>query len=305
MRLCVGCSLNCSQDGEQVVCGGVSAQIHHAHQTFLGNARQLGERDEATGSMDFAVEKRLQRLGEEGPLEHLVVWRDRPRFRGGDLGTGPGRPDPARVDDMASRPGLAAPGNGGNGPPSLSTAQPPSFHNHCVRAWRLSMNIRRGLFRLWAALSLGWVALVGVFAYGELPAVYQLAYKGKTYTFTRPDGSKFDYISPRMTNQELGQIAAAQKEPASAPPCNDSGATCEPWNRHWEGGNLKLLPGATVDSDGKIVGSYSVYDVFAFIEAKDAFWSKAKMMAGLGFARPILSAHSSSQRVGSSRIRAK
>jgi hypothetical protein len=118
------------------------------------------------------------------------------------------------------------------------------------------MNIRRGLFRLWAALSLVWVALIGVVAYRELPAVYELAYKGKTYTFTRPDGSKFDYISPHeMTNQGAEQIADAQKEPASAPPCNDGGATCEPWKRHWEGGNLKLLPGATVDSDGKIVGS--------------------------------------------------
>jgi hypothetical protein len=151
------------------------------------------------------------------------------------------------------------------------------------------MNTGRGLFRLWAALSLAWVALIGVFAYGELPAVYQIAYEGKTYTFTRPDGSKFDYISPHeMTNQEAGQIADAQKQPASAPPCNDGGAACEPWNRLWEGGNLKLMPGATVNSDGKIVGSYSVYDVSAFIEAKDAFWSKAKMMTGLGLVPPML-----------------
>jgi hypothetical protein len=37
------------------------------------------------------------------------------------------------------------------------------------------MNIRRGLSRLWAALSVLWLGLIGVVAYFELPSSYRAA----------------------------------------------------------------------------------------------------------------------------------
>jgi hypothetical protein len=117
------------------------------------------------------------------------------------------------------------------------------------------MNWRRGLFRVWAALSLAWVVLIGVSAYIDL---YRAAHTENVYEFPRADGSAFKVVSP--TYYDASKFKEREKGGVAAPPCKGGRTTCEPQDRQWEGSGLALLPGATVDAAGKIVGPYSVYD---------------------------------------------
>jgi hypothetical protein len=107
------------------------------------------------------------------------------------------------------------------------------------------MNIRRGLFRLWAALSLLWLGLSGVVAYFELLGSYQAAHARHTYELTSPNGIKYEIVSPAESAETAGlnEIINKLKGDVPAPPCKDGGQTCTPWDRKWAASDLKLLPG--------------------------------------------------------------
>ena len=147
------------------------------------------------------------------------------------------------------------------------------------------MNWRQGLFRVWAALSLAWVALMGVFAYGELPGAYKEFHRVRA-------ASTIQVISPTYADVyeavEALEVIEAQKEDIPAPLCRDGGKNCEPQDREW-GRGMSPLPGAAADAAGNVVGPFSAYDrEEAFTRWEEASRSRANFLAWRGFAPPIL-----------------
>ena len=121
------------------------------------------------------------------------------------------------------------------------------------------MNIKRGLFRLWAALSLFWLCSWGIVASGEIPGAYRAAYVGITYEFKRPDSSRLLVVA---TNYNEAVAYSGRLEAGlDAPPCKNGKLDCEPHEREWDK-FVKLLPGAILTSEGKIVGPVSVSNPF-------------------------------------------
>ena len=146
------------------------------------------------------------------------------------------------------------------------------------------MNWRQGLFRVWATLSVAWIALVAIYASSELPD----AYTG--FQRTR-DASTIKVISPTYADVyevvEALEVIEALKVDIPAPPCRDGGNNCEPQGR--EGRGMGPLPGTTMQAGGNVVGPFSAYDhATAYAKWEEASRSKANFMAWLGFGPPIL-----------------
>jgi hypothetical protein len=120
-------------------------------------------------------------------------------------------------------------------------------------------------------MSLLWLALTGVIFYRDLRKSSLLS-PTHTYEFTHPDGSTFKIIT---SNDDL----VRKMREGKAPPCEDGGTTCEPWDRKWEESGITPLPGLIVNADGNIVGSVSGINV-ADENTKFAAW--------FGFAPPVL-----------------
>jgi hypothetical protein len=152
---------------------------------------------------------------------------------------------------------------------------------------RLGMNWRRGLFRFWAALSMLWVAIVGCALYPDALHEYWLTKTRNTYDLTLPDGRAIKIIS--STDAGAAVLAEVEKkfgkDPLVAPNCKDGAGSCQPWERQWEGSGLVLLPGATINEVGLIVGPYSIIDDKSYGEAR-ASLATALKIAALGSVLP-------------------
>ena len=148
---------------------------------------------------------------------------------------------------------------------------------------RLSdMNWRQGLFRVWATLSLAWVALIAIYAYSKLPVAYQEFQRAR-------DASTIKVISPTYADVyevvEALEVIEALKVDIPAPPCRDGDKNCEPQDRQSRG----TPPGTMVDAAGSVVGPFSAFDhATALAEWVEASRSRANFLAWLGFAPPIL-----------------
>jgi len=144
------------------------------------------------------------------------------------------------------------------------------------------MNWRQGLFRVWATLSLAWVALIAIYAYSKLPVAYQEFQRAR-------DASTIKVISPTYADVyevvEALEVIEALKVDIPAPPCRDGDKKCEPQDRE----SRDTLPGTTVDAAGNDVGPFSAFDhATALAEWVEASRSRANFLAWLGFAPPIL-----------------
>jgi len=132
------------------------------------------------------------------------------------------------------------------------------------------MNWRRGLFRAWAAVSVLWVVLIASIFYTDVSLDYALMRVRNTYEVTLPDGREIKIISP--SDEAAARLAEIEKkyakDPIVAPKCNAGVETCKPWDRQWKDSGLELLPGATVDAAGFIVGPYSIFDNIGYAEAR-------------------------------------
>lgn len=149
------------------------------------------------------------------------------------------------------------------------------------------MNWRRGLLRAWAVLSVLWVAIVGFVAYPDVFYQYGLTRARNAYDIALPDGRAIKVISPT----DAGAAALAEvekkfaKDPLVAPNCKNRAQSCEPWERQWEGSGIALLPGATVNEAGLLVGPYSIVDDKSYAEAR-ANLASALKTAVLGSVLP-------------------
>ena len=146
------------------------------------------------------------------------------------------------------------------------------------------MNWRQGLFRVWATLSLAWVALIAIYAYSKLPVAYQEFQRAR-------DASTIKVISPTYADVyevvEALEVIDALKVDIPAPQCRDGGNNCEPQGR--EGRGMGPLPGTTMQAGGNVVGPFSAFDhATALAEWVEGSRSRANFLAWLGFAPPIL-----------------
>ena len=148
---------------------------------------------------------------------------------------------------------------------------------------RLSdMNWRQGLFRVWATLSLAWVALIAIYAYSKLPDAYQEFQRAR-------DASTIKVISPTYADVyevvEALEVIDALKVDIPAPQCRDGDKNCQSEDRQSRG----TLLGATVDAAGSVVGPFAALDyATALAEWVEDSRSRANFLASLGFAPPIL-----------------
>jgi hypothetical protein len=115
------------------------------------------------------------------------------------------------------------------------------------------MNWRQGLFRVWATLSLAWVALIAIYAYSKLPDAYQ--------EFQREqDASTIKVVSPTYADVyevvEALEVIEALKVDIPAPLCRDGDKNCEPQDRE----SRNTLPGMIVDAAGNVVGPFAALD---------------------------------------------
>ena len=76
------------------------------------------------------------------------------------------------------------------------------------RSMGLRMNWRRGLLRVWAVLSVLWVAIVGFVAYPDVFYQYGLTKTRNAYDVALPDGRAIKVISPT----DAGAAALAEVE---------------------------------------------------------------------------------------------
>ena len=166
------------------------------------------------------------------------------------------------------------------------------------------MNIRRGLFRLWAAASLLWLRSWGIVAFGDLPAAYKAAYVGTTYEFKRADGGRLlivarNYNEAAALSERLEHgvdappcsidvDAPPSKNRVDAPLCKNGGHVCDPWDRDWNDPFINPLIVAVVDGEGKITGSVSVSNQFFFSENRSVLWQKLSFYIWFGLGPPAL-----------------
>jgi len=145
---------------------------------------------------------------------------------------------------------------------------------------RLSdMNWRQGLFRVWATLSLAWVALIAIYAYSKLPDAYQEFQRAQ-------DASTIKVISPTYADvyEVVEALEVIEALKVDIPQCRD-GDKSQPEGRQSRG----TLPGTMVDAAGSVVGPFSAFDhATALAEWVEASQSRANFLAWVGFAPPIL-----------------
>lgn len=132
------------------------------------------------------------------------------------------------------------------------------------------MDWRRGLFRVWVVVSVLWAIVAAFMFYPDVFYEYGLTKMRHVYDVTLPDGRAIKIISP--TDAAAASLAENEKKWAEAlhvaPKCKNGGETCPPWERQWEDSELALLPGATVNEAGGIVGPYSIVDDKSYAEAQ-------------------------------------
>lgn len=154
------------------------------------------------------------------------------------------------------------------------------------------MNYPLGFFRLWAAVSAVWIAFSGFITYNEVLDAYKLTKARETYDYTFADGRKFQVIAPSKYDANTVADDAKEKlsngEGLAAPNCKNDTKVCEPQDRRWDEGGIKLLPGATVTDDGIIKGPFAlVAGDDAFKAAKDHFPNTVIFMLSLCLIPPV------------------
>jgi hypothetical protein len=143
------------------------------------------------------------------------------------------------------------------------------------------MNWRRGLFRVWAALTLLWLAISGFVTYPDVLYEYGLTKTQNTYDVALPDGRAIKIVSP--ADAGAAALAEIEKKFATTPRCKKG--ACDPWELEWDESGVTPLPGATVDAAGHIAGPYSIVDHKSHAEA-EANLTRALKSAAIGSVLP-------------------